>query len=126
MEYTLRVYKVIYNGDTLDLGGDVVRSGVIKKHTRRLPIATLDDGRSLHLEMWLTMEGVMLDRFTVFQHRYYTRNGEDWSLLAVSPRLKFIGRHYDRGHYKYVDHKTGESMEVFYELTVDQYKKKKA
>jgi hypothetical protein len=124
-QYELRIYKIIYNGDTLSTGGDVVRTGVLKKHTKRLPIATLSDGRSLHLEMWLTVEGVMLDKFNVFQHKYYALDGEDWLLLTVSPRLKFKGRHYDRGRYYYRDPLTNESLEVMYKLTVDPYKKGK-
>jgi len=124
-QYKLTIYKIIYNGDTLQLGGNVVKKGVMKKHTKRLSIATLDDGSTLHLEMWLTVEGVMLDKFNVFQHKYYTFKDDAWTLLAVSPRLKFMGRHYDRGHYTYNDPRNGESLEVFYELTVDPYKKKK-
>lgn len=123
--YEIRIYTIIYNGDTLQTGGDIVRSGIMKKHTNRIPVATLDDGRSLHLEMWLTVEGVMLDKFNVFQHKYYTLDGEEWLLMTVSPRLKFQGRHYDKGHYTYRDPQTGESLEVMYKLTVDPYKKKK-
>ncbi|MBO6517670.1 MAG: hypothetical protein JJ975_14080 [Bacteroidia bacterium] len=125
VQYTVRIYTIIYNGDTLQTGGDVVHSGVMKKHSKRLPIATLDNGESLHLEMWITMEGVMLDRFNVFQHKYYTKNGEAWRLVAVTPRLKFYGSHYDRGHYSYTDPQSGETLEVMYQLTVDPYKKKK-
>lgn len=123
--YEIRIYTIIYNGDTLETGGDVVQSGILKKHTNRLPIATLDDGRSLHLEMWLTVEGVMLDKFNVFQHKYYALDGEEWLLMTVSPRLKFKGRHYDKGHYSYRDPRTDETLEVMYKLTVDPYKKKK-
>lgn len=124
-KYELRIYTIIYNGDTLETGGDVIRSGILKKHTKRIPIATLNDGRSLHLEMWLTVEGVMLDKFNVFQHKYFTLDGEDWLLMTVSPRLKFQGRHYDKGHYLYRDPRTGESLEVMYRPTVDRHKKKK-
>jgi hypothetical protein len=124
-KYEIRIYTIIYNGDTLETSGDVVRQGILKKHTKRLPIATLDDGRSLHLEMWLTVEGVMLDKFNVFQHKYYALDGEDWLLMTVSPRLKFQGRHYDKGHYFYRDPRTEETLEVMYKLTVDRYKKKK-
>ncbi|MFT5723361.1 MAG: hypothetical protein ACI9JN_000471 [Bacteroidia bacterium] len=123
--YEIRIYTIIYNGDTLETSGDVVRTGILKKHTKRLPIATLNDGRSLHLEMWLTVEGVMLDKFNVFQHKYYALDGEEWLLMTVSPRLKFKGRHYDKGHYYYRDPQTGETLEVMYKLTVDPYKKKK-
>jgi len=125
VQYTIRIYQIIYNGDTLQTGGDVIHTGVLKKHTNRMPIATLDDGKGLYLEMLVTMEGVMLDRFTVFQHKYFAKDGEDWRLLAVSPRLKFQGRHFDRGHYSYHDPQSGETLEVMYQLTADPYKKKK-
>lgn len=125
VEYQLTVYKIIYNGDTLNLGGDVKLSGVMKKHTKRLPIATLNDGTTLHIEMWLTQEGVMMDKFNVFQHKYYVKDGDSWRLMAVTPRLKFLGKHYDRGHYTYRDPRSGETLEVMYQLTVDTYKKKK-
>ena len=88
-KYEVRIYTIVYNGDTLETGGHVIRSGILKKHTNRMPIATLNDGRSLHLEMWLTVEGVMLDKFNVFQHKYYALDGEVWLLMTVSPRLKF-------------------------------------
>lgn len=123
--YSLRIYTIIHNGDTLQTGGDVVREGVMKKHTKRLPIATLNNGHSLHLELWLTVEGVMLDKYNVFQHKYYEKDGDDWRLIAVSPRLKFKGRHYDRGHYTYRDPQSGETLEVFYQLIVDDINKKK-
>ena len=124
-KYEIRIYTIIYNGDTLETSGDVVRSGILKKHTKRIPVATLDDGRSLHLEMWLTVEGVMFDQFNVFQHKYFALDGEEWLLMTVSPRLKFKGRHYDKGHYTYRDPRTGESLEVMYKLTVDRYRKPK-
>ncbi len=124
-KYEVRIYTIVYNGDTLETGGHVIRSGILKKHTNRMPIATLNDGRSLHLEMWLTVEGVMLDKFNVFQHKYYALDGEVWLLMTVSPRLKFQGRHYDKGHYTYRDQRTGESLEVMYRLTVDRQKQKK-
>ena len=125
MTYELRIFSIVYNGDTLQTGGDVVKTGILKSHTKRLPIATLNDEQSLHLELWLTMEGAGKDRFTVFQHKYYIYQNESWLLMAVAPRLKFKGRHYDRGHYYYNDPKTGETLDVTYKLIAEPYKKKK-
>lgn len=125
MTYTMTVYKLILNGDTLQEAADLQLSGVMKKHTKRLPMVALDDGSVLHIEMWITKEGVAAQKFTVFQCKYYTKENELWTLMAVTPRLKFIGDHMDRGHYTYKDPQTGESLELFYQLSVVPLKKKK-
>ena len=123
MSYRIEVYEIVYNGDTLNTGGPIILEGIIKKHTRRLPIATLNTGESLHLELWLTVEGTMKQRFTTVQNKYYTRDEDAWRLVAVAPRIGFKGRHYDRGHYLYHDPLTEETLEVKYKLEADFYQK---
>ncbi|MFT5156229.1 MAG: hypothetical protein ACI83I_000772 [Bacteroidia bacterium] len=120
MNYEIKILKFYLNGDTIDLDEPIVFTGTLKKHSRRMEVVKVGD-RTLHLEFWLTQEGVMGQKFNVFQHKYYYKNtDESWRLLCVTPRLKFIGRHYDRGHYKYYDPLNGEELEVYYVLSVDK------
>jgi hypothetical protein len=122
-DYSMTIYKFILNGDTLEELADMELIGLMKTHTKRLPMTILEDGSTLHIEMWITKEGVAADRFTVFQHKYYTKKEEYWKLITVTQRLKFKGDHLDRGHYKYFDPKTKESLEIFYDLTVKPHKR---
>jgi hypothetical protein len=125
MSYTMTIYKLILNGDTLEEAVDVQLTGIMKKHTKRLKIIALEDNSTLHAELWVTKEGVAAKKFTVIQTKYYTKKDEYWKLMAVAPRLKFEGDHLDRGHYSYNDRVTGESMEIFYRLTIVTVKKSK-
>lgn len=125
MHYEMLIYKLVLNGDTLEDATNLKLSGVMKKHTKRLKLLELEDGSTLHVEMWITKEGVAASKFTVFQHKYYTKKDELWKLMTVTPRLKFKGDHIDRGHYKYRDPQTDESLELFYQLKVVPYKKKR-
>ena len=125
MSYSMTVFKLILNGDTLEAAADLNLSGIMKGHTKRLPMLVLEDGSTLHVELWITKEGVSAQKFTVFQHKYYTKKDELWTLMAVTPRLKFVGDHMDRGHYTYRDPQSGENLELFYSLTVTPYNKRK-
>lgn len=125
MNYNLVVYKLVLNGDTMEKATNLNLSGIMKGHTKRLPMLALEDGSTLHIELWVTKEGVAAQKLTVFQHKYYTKKDEYWTLMAVTPRLKFVGDHLDRGHYYYRDPQSGESLEIFYQLTVTTVKKLK-
>ena len=89
-KYELRIYTIIYNGDTLETGGDVIRTGILKKaHEAYYLVATLNDGRSLHLRNVAhgrrRYAGQIQRLPTQILHAL---DGEEWLLMTVSPRLE--------------------------------------
>lgn len=124
--FEMKYYAVVYNGDTVKMATGKQLKGVVKKHTKRLPVGELANGDFLYVEVWLSREGVNQSKMYVVQHRYFAKNSEGkWRQICVSRRFKFNGNHLENAKYQYSDPQSGETLAVLYRLSVvDRVNKK--
>ncbi len=116
--YDFTITSIVYNGEPQQLDNAISKKGFLKKSTDRLLIAPLNDGSNLYAEIVITTEGVMLDKYTVVQIKYYTRKKKKWTLFCVSQRRKFKNNHVDKGTFGYNDPNSNESLSLEYSLII--------
>lgn len=110
----------IVNGEKVTNATDIRIEGKFKGHTKRVQIAKLKDGSTLHVEIWVNKEGVASDKFTTCQQKYYIKKNGQWKLLSVTRRLKFKDKFADNSIYNFNDSTEGSTLEVLYKLVVQR------